>query len=78
MTVKLCVCCTGLGNPRGNENPFLLSFGVLWFRYHNYWADRLKGLHSEWHDERLFDEAKKRVIAQYQVPTFFSISAFPP
>ena len=58
---------TGLGNPRGNENPFLLSFGVLWFRYHNYWADRLKRLHPSWHDERLFDEARKRVIAQYQV-----------
>ena len=59
--------CPGLGNPRGNENPFLLSFGVLWFRYHNYWADRLANLGLGWGDERLFDEAKKRVIAQYQV-----------
>jgi dual oxidase len=59
-----------LGNPRGNENPFLLAFGVLWFRYHNYWAERLKAAHKDdkdWGDERLFDEAKKRVIAQYQV-----------
>ncbi|XP_076444374.1 dual oxidase 2-like [Babylonia areolata] len=61
-----------LGNPRGNENPFLLSFGVLWFRYHNYWADRLAKANKDWkdNDERLFDEAKKRVIAQYQKLVF--------
>ncbi|KAL8598120.1 hypothetical protein ACOMHN_030406 [Nucella lapillus] len=59
-----------LGNPRGNENPFLLSFGVLWFRYHNYWAARLKANNKSWNDERLFDEAKKRVIGQYQKLVF--------
>ncbi|XP_076465634.1 dual oxidase 2-like isoform X2 [Babylonia areolata] len=59
-----------LGNPRGLENPFLLSFGVLWFRYHNYWAARLQAEHSDWGDERLFDEARKRVIAQYQKLVF--------
>ena len=25
-----------LGNPRGNENPYLLTFGILWFRVHNF------------------------------------------
>lgn len=31
----------GLGNPRGNENPFLLTFGIFWYRYHNAIADRI-------------------------------------
>ncbi|KAK7489240.1 hypothetical protein BaRGS_00019492 [Batillaria attramentaria] len=77
-----------LGNPRGNENPFLLTFGVLWFRYHNWWADRLRVLHPNWNGERLFDEAKKRVIGQYQklvwydwlpawLGTHFDVRAYP-
>ncbi|XP_071091367.1 dual oxidase 1-like [Haliotis cracherodii] len=55
-----------LGNPRGNENPLLLSFGVMWFRYHNYIARKLKAEHSDWSDEQLFNAARKRVIAQHQ------------
>ncbi|XP_071487821.1 dual oxidase 2-like [Diadema antillarum] len=54
-----------LGNPRGNENPFLLTFGVLWFRWHNYWADKFKR-ETDWNDERIFNEARKWVIATYQ------------
>lgn len=54
-----------LGNPRGNENPFLLTFGVLWFRWHNYWADKFKA-NTEWNDERIYNEARKWVIATYQ------------
>lgn len=58
---------TGIGNPRGNENPFMLSYAIIWFRYHNYWAARLKSKNPTWNDERLFNEARKRVIGQYQV-----------
>ena len=56
-----------LGNPRGNENPFLLTFGILWFRYHNYKARQLKVGHPDWSDEKLFNEARKWTIAIYQV-----------
>ena len=63
----------GIGNPRGNENPFLLTFGVLWYRYHNYWAARVKSDFEELHpgehisDERIFLEARKMVVGIYQV-----------
>ena len=65
--------CAGLGNPRGNENPFLLTFGVLWFRYHNYWARRIEAEHKDenggkgWSDERIFNEARKMVVGVHQV-----------
>uniref|UniRef100_A0A6A7G5H1 NAD(P)H oxidase (H2O2-forming) n=2 Tax=Hirondellea gigas TaxID=1518452 RepID=A0A6A7G5H1_9CRUS len=55
-----------LGNPRGNENPFLLTFGVLLFRWHNKLAMQLHELHPTWSEERLFNEARKWVIATHQ------------
>ena len=56
-----------LGNRRGNENPFLLSFGILWFRYHNYWADSLSVQYPDWSDEKIFNEARKMVVGVHQV-----------
>jgi dual oxidase len=41
--------------------------GVMWFRYHNYWARKLKNEHPDWLDERLFNEARKMLIGVYQV-----------
>ncbi len=32
----------GIGNPRGNENPFLLTMGIFWFRVHNWWAKQIR------------------------------------
>ncbi|XP_078589015.1 dual oxidase 2-like [Branchiostoma floridae x Branchiostoma japonicum] len=55
-----------IGNPRGNENPFLLTFGILWFRWHNYLADRIHAQFPDWHDEKVFNEARKWVIATHQ------------
>ncbi|XP_059487238.1 dual oxidase 2-like [Neocloeon triangulifer] len=55
-----------LGNPRGNENPFLLTFGVVWFRWHNALAKMLKQRHHEWSDEKIFNEARKWLIATHQ------------
>ncbi|XP_063244326.1 dual oxidase-like isoform X2 [Bacillus rossius redtenbacheri] len=55
-----------LGNPRGNENAFLLSFGVLWFRWHNHIARQLKVLHPGWGGEKIYNEARKWVIATHQ------------
>ena len=56
-----------LGNPRGNENPFLLTFGILWFRYHNVIAQRIADHTNITDDEKLFNEARKWVIATHQV-----------
>lgn len=68
-----------IGNPRGNENPFLLSMGIFWFRVHNWWARRLRyyysqnsnmfpeGAAEEWeNDEWLFNRARQFTIATHQ------------
>ena len=55
------------GAERGNREPFLQALGLLWFRYHNLWAQRLARQHPDWEDEELFQHARKRVIATYQV-----------
>ncbi|XP_062060744.1 dual oxidase 2 [Lepus europaeus] len=54
------------GAERGNQEPFLQALGLLWFRYHNLWAQRLAREHPRWGDEELFQHARKRVIATYQ------------
>ncbi|OWK09505.1 hypothetical protein Celaphus_00006147 [Cervus elaphus hippelaphus] len=54
------------GAERGNREPFLQALGLLWFRYHNLWAQRLARRHPLWGDEELFQHARKRVIATYQ------------
>ena len=55
-----------LGDPRVNENPGLLSFGLILYRWHNRLADRLAARHPEWSDLRLFDSARRFVIATLQ------------
>lgn len=60
-----------LGNPRGFENPFLLCFGVMWFRLHNFWAEMISQQHPEYSDEALFTEARKYVVAIHQKITMY-------
>ncbi|RWS24761.1 dual oxidase 2-like protein [Leptotrombidium deliense] len=55
-----------LGNPWGNESPFLLTIGVLWFRWHNFIASSLAEIHKDWSDEKIYNEARKWVIASQQ------------
>ncbi|WP_411022885.1 peroxidase family protein, partial [Salmonella sp. s51228] len=43
-----------LGNPRGNENPFLMTWGIFWFRVHNFFASILRQVYAtdaRWTDE---------------------------
>jgi len=56
-----------LGNAQANENMFTAAEGIIWFRYHNYIASRLHEEHPEWSDERLFQNARKTVVATFQV-----------
>ena len=55
-----------MGNPRGHENPFLLTMGVIWFRWHNFLAKQIAKAHTDWSDEKVFNEARKWVIASQQ------------
>lgn len=55
------------GAERGNRDPLVQALGLLWFRFHNWWADRLAREHPRWGDEELFQHARKRVVATYQV-----------
>ncbi|XP_013365767.1 PREDICTED: dual oxidase 1 isoform X2 [Chinchilla lanigera] len=54
------------GAERGNRDPFVQALGLLWFRFHNWWAARLARAHPRWGDEELFQHARKRVVATYQ------------
>ncbi|KAK3606291.1 hypothetical protein CHS0354_037967 [Potamilus streckersoni] len=64
-----------LGNPRGHENPMLLTLGIVWFRWHNHQARSVLREHPSWDpvadDEKIFLIARKRVIAQYQKIAFY-------
>ncbi|EGT51247.1 hypothetical protein CAEBREN_24129 [Caenorhabditis brenneri] len=55
-----------LGDSRVNENPGLLSFGLILFRWHNYNANQIHRKHPEWTDEQIFQAARRLVIASMQ------------
>lgn len=56
-----------LGNAWANENTFTAAEGIIWFRYHNYVASELHREHPGWSDEELFQNARKTVVATFQV-----------
>lgn len=55
-----------LGDPRINEHPGLLSFGLVFFRWHNEMARRLQQKNPNWTDLQIFDGARRWVIATLQ------------
>ncbi|KAK6618258.1 hypothetical protein RUM44_002709 [Polyplax serrata] len=55
-----------LGDPRTNQNPALLAFGVLFFRWHNVVAGRIQKKHPNWSDEQVFHKARRYVVASLQ------------
>lgn len=54
------------GDPRGNENPGLLSIQSLFVLEHNRQCDVLVAANPTWDADRAFNEARKRVIALIQ------------
>ncbi|XP_013145053.1 PREDICTED: dual oxidase [Papilio polytes] len=69
-----------LGDPRTNQNPALVTFGILLLRWHNVVAARVHKQHPDWDDEQLFQRARRIVIASLQniilyeyVPAFLGI-----
>ncbi|VDN04297.1 unnamed protein product, partial [Thelazia callipaeda] len=60
-----------LGDPRINENPGLLSLGLILYRWHNIQARRIQESHPNWTDEEVFQSARRWVIATLQKITLY-------
>ncbi|KAJ6215754.1 hypothetical protein RDWZM_010254 [Blomia tropicalis] len=78
-TLDLTPCNPPLNNPlgvgcfrtgdgiRGNQNPFIASIQTLMARRHNQHAAGLVAANPHWDDERLFQEARRLLIAEVQM-----------
>src|SRR3954471_18856250 len=58
------------GDHRPNENVALTAGHTVWHREHNFQAERISALHSEWTDEQVFQAAKLIQNAEYQRVVF--------
>merc|ERR1712018_144397 len=58
--------CKIAGDQRVNEQIGLTSHHTLWLREHNRLARALESLNTHWDEERVFQEARRIVIAQWQ------------
>ena len=58
--------CFKAGDGRVNENPLLSVMHTVFMREHNRVAQSLTRLNPAWSDERLYQEAKRIVTAEYQ------------
>ncbi|XP_048260706.1 peroxidasin isoform X3 [Bombus terrestris] len=62
--------CFFSGDSRVNENPGLTLMHVLFLREHNRVATELGRLNPHWDDERLYQEARRIVIAEMEHITY--------
>lgn len=58
------------GDQRVNQEPDLAVIHTLFARHHNLLADQLAQLNPSWSDRRLFNEARRILIAQVQHITY--------
>ena len=56
-----------LGDSRAYEHPGLVVYHTIWVREHNRLDKELNYLNPHWDDERLYQEARKILIAELQV-----------
>ena len=62
--------CFFAGDRRVNENVGMAGLQGLFLRHHNKIASGLENLNPSWSDEKLFQEARRIIIAQIQVITY--------
>ncbi|KAK3875439.1 hypothetical protein Pcinc_019696 [Petrolisthes cinctipes] len=55
-----------LGDQRTNQNPAILAFGILFFRWHNVMAERIQAANPDWADEEVFQRTRRIVTAHLQ------------
>jgi len=58
------------GDPRANAGPGLTSLHGLFALEHNRWASIMANIQPEYDDETVFQEARRRVIAEIQAITY--------
>ncbi|XP_077288392.1 peroxidase-like [Arctopsyche grandis] len=63
--------CYKTGDSRSNQNPQLTIFQTIFAREHNRLALKLKEINPKWNDERLFQEARRILIAIYQHISYY-------
>lgn len=68
--VKYCIRFVTTGDARVNIQPHVAVMHTLWVREHNRIAEKLAALNSHWTDERLYQEARRIVVAEIQHITY--------
>ena len=67
----MCINLTQfVGDPRPNQTPNLAITHTIFMREHNRLATELARLNPTWEDERLYQVARRILIAQLQHITF--------
>ena len=54
------------GDVRALENPALAAMHTIWLREHNRIASELSRLNPRWSDDKIYQEARKINLAEYQ------------
>ncbi|RWS11097.1 Peroxidase-like protein, partial [Dinothrombium tinctorium] len=62
--------CFKAGDKRVNQHPALTALHVLFLRQHNRLVNALKAINPHWDGEKLYEEAKRILVAQLQMITY--------
>ncbi|KAK4874945.1 hypothetical protein RN001_014305 [Aquatica leii] len=62
--------CFRGGDSRTGDQPGLTAVHTIWIRYHNKLAKKLALLNSHWSDEKIYQEARRIVVAFMQHITY--------